>query len=326
MKTVVIQKFGGPEGLVIVEVSNPSPSHGEVLIAIEAISVGYQDAMIRSGALNSLGFREGHILGGEVAGRVTAVGDGVDPIWIGRRVWAFSGSGGGYAEMTVAHEKAIIEIPDALSCVQAVALGSNGIVAHYALRHAHFTHGESLLIRGAAGPIGIMLVQLAARKGASAIAVTTSSEVRGNRLLELGGTHILDRTGAGGPNSPESYDVIIDIVGGTDMPEFFKKLKPNGRMVMVGAVGGFPPDDFAKTMLSTFQKSLTFSTFSANTVSELNRRETAVHLFELASKGELEIMIHEVLPLDQAVLAHQKLERSEAFGRLLLSPIVSQSL
>ncbi len=114
-------------------------------------------------------------------------------------------------------------------------------MAHFGLAHARFAPGESVLVRGAAGSIGIMRVQLAARGRASAVAVTTSSAERGDRLRKLGATHVLDRTGEGGQNAPPGYDVIIDIVAGADMPSFFARLNPNGRMVVVGVVAGYPP-------------------------------------------------------------------------------------
>lgn len=320
MKAVTVQKFGGPEGLALVDVPDPRPADGEALIAVDAIGVGFQDAMIRSGALASYGFREGHILGGEVAGRVTGLGAGVDPTWLGRRVWAFTGLGGGYAELAVSQAAMLVPIPDNFTAIEAVALGSSGMVAHFALRHARLARGERVLVRGAAGPIGIMAVQLAARAGASAIAVTTSSQQRGARLRQLGATHVLDRAGQGAEDAPEYYDIIIDIVGGPDVSTFFSKLRPNGRMVMVGAVGGFPPDDFAKAMIPAFQKSLSFATFSANTVPEAERISMTGALFESAVRGELDAVVYEVLPLDQAVLAHEKLATSEAFGRLLFVP------
>ena len=95
MKAVAIQTFGSPEGLAVIDLPDPSPADGQVLIATEAIGVGGVDAVIRSGAIAGYGFKEGHILGSEVAGTVTAVGDGVDTSWVGQRVWAFTGPGGG---------------------------------------------------------------------------------------------------------------------------------------------------------------------------------------------------------------------------------------
>ena len=318
MKAVAIHAFGSPEGLAVIDLPDPAPAAGQVLIATEAIGVGGVDAMIQSGALAAYGFREGHILGGEIAGTVAAVGDGVDTSWVGQRVWAFTGVGGGYAEQAIAPAVALIPLPANVSAVDAVTLGSSGAVAHFGLAHAHFTPGESVLVRGAAGGIGIMTVQLAARGGASAVAVTTSSADRGDRLRELGATHVLDRAGEGGEDAPAGYDVIIDIVAGADLPAFFAKLEPNGRMVAVGAVGGNPPADFAMEMFTAFQKSMSFATFSAATVTESDRRAVTAGLFAAAGRGELHAVVHELLPLEQAGLAHQKMAAGEVFGRIAL--------
>ena len=329
MKAVAIQTFTGPDGLALVDLPDPSPAAGEVLIATEAIGVGGVDAMILGGAYAAYGFKQGHVLGGEIAGTVTAVGDGVDASWIGQRVWAFSGLGGGYAEQVVAPTTLLVPLPTDLSTVDAVTLGSSGAVAHFALRHVHFTPGESVLVRGAAGGIGIMAVQLAVREGAAAVAVTTSSTDRADRLRKLGATHVLTRSGdrderdensEPGEESPAAYDVIIDIVSGPDLPKFFSKLNPNGRLVAVGAVGGFPAPDFGTEMIAAFQRSLSFATFSADTVPNAARRAATADLFAAALRGELRAVVHKVLPLDQAASAHRKMESGEVFGRIVLTP------
>lgn len=320
MKAVAIQAFGGPEGLAVVDLPAPVPADGQVLVATEAIGVGGVDAVIRSGALAAYGFREGHIPGGEVAGTVTAVGDGVDTSWIGRTVWAFTGVGGGYAEHAIAPAEEILPLPANLSAVDAVTLGSSGVVAHFGLAHARFAPGESVLVRGAAGSLGIMTVQLAARGGAGVVAVTTSSAERGQRLRGLGATHVLDRSGEGGEDAPEGYDVVIDVVAGADMPSFFARLNPNGRMVVVGAVGGQPPADFGTAMMAAFQKSMSFATFSAATVAGSDRRAVRTAQFAAASRGELRTVVHDVLPLEHAALAHRKMDAGEVFGRIVLTP------
>lgn len=322
MKAVAIQSFGPPEGLAVIDLPDPRPADGEVLIATEAIGVGGVDVMIRSGAVAAYGFEEGHIPGGEVAGTVAAVGAGVDRAWIGRRVWAFTGVGGGYAEQAIAAASALVPLPAQLSAVDAVTLGSSGVVAHFGLRHARFAPGESVLVRGAAGGIGNMTVQLAARGGAAAIAVTTSSAARGDRLRALGATHVLDRAGDGGEDAPAGYDVIVDVVGGAGLPSFFAKLEPNGRMVAVGMVAGPPPADFGMELVAAFQRSMSFATFSANTVPEADRRAVTAELFAAAGRGELQSVLHELLPLEQAVLAHRKLDAGEVFGRIVLAPAI----
>jgi NADPH:quinone reductase-like Zn-dependent oxidoreductase len=176
------------------------------------------------------------------------------------------------------------------------------------------------LVRGAAGSIGIMAVQLAARGGAAAVAVTTSSSERGERLRRLGATHVLDRSGDGGKEAPAGYDVIIDVVAGEDMPSFFDRLNPNGRMVAVGAVAGQPPADFGTKIMAAFQKSMSFAAFSAATVTPADLRAVRSKQFGAASRGEIEAVVHALLPLDEAVLAHQKMDAGEVFGRIVLTP------
>ncbi|WP_221360226.1 zinc-binding dehydrogenase [Streptomyces beigongshangae] len=320
MKAISIQTFGSPDGLAIVDLPVPAPAAGQVLIATEAVGVGGVDIVIRSGALAAYGFKEGHIPGGEVAGTVTAVGDGVDASWIGRRVWGSTGTGGGYVEQAVAPVEQILPLPRDLSAAASVTLGSSGAVAHFGLRHAHFAPGETVLVRGAAGGIGIMAVQLAAHGGAAAVAVTTSSAERGERLRRLGATHVLDRSCDGGEEAPAGYDVIIDVVAGEDMPLFFDRLNPNGRMVAVGAVAGRPPADFGTKIMAAFQKSMSFAAFSAATVTPADLNAVRSEQFAAASRGEIEAVVHELLPLDEAVLAHQKMDAGEVFGRIVLTP------
>lgn len=320
MKAVVIQAFGGPEGLAVIDLPVPEPGPGQLLVAAEAIGVSGADTLIRSGALAGYGFKEGHIPGSEVAGTVTAVGDGVDASWVGRRVWAFTGTGGGYVEQAVAPAGEVLALPAGLSAVDAVTLGSSGVVAHFGLAHARFTPGESVLVRGAAGSIGIMTVQLAARGGAGAVAVTTSSPERGRRLRGLGATHVLDRSGGGAGDAPAGFDVIIDVVAGPDMPAFFGRLNPNGRLVVVGAVGGQPPVDFGGRMMAAFQKSLSFATFSAATVPESGRRAVRAEQFAAAGRGEVRAVVHDVLPLERVVPAHRAMDSGEVFGRIVLAP------
>uniref|UniRef100_A0AAU1LRM5 Zinc-binding dehydrogenase n=1 Tax=Streptomyces sp. NBC_00148 TaxID=2903626 RepID=A0AAU1LRM5_9ACTN len=320
MKAFAIQTYGGPEGLVAVDLPDPAPAAGQVLIATEAIGVGGVDTVIRSGALAAYGFEEGFVPGSEVAGTVTEVGDGVDPAWTGRRVWAFTGTGGGYVEQAAVPVTEIVPLPEDLSAVDAVTLGSAGVVAHFGLRHAHFAPGETVLVRGAAGSIGITAVQLAAHAGAAAVAVTTSSAGRGEKLRLLGATHVLDRSGGGGEDAPAGYDVIIDVVAGKDMPSFFDRLRPNGRLVAVGAVAGQPPADFGTRIMAAFQKSLSFAAFSTATVPEADRYAVRREQFAAAGRGEIETVVHEVLPLDAAVLAHRKMDAGEVFGRIVLTP------
>ncbi|MFD0260433.1 zinc-binding dehydrogenase [Kitasatospora indigofera] len=320
MKAVVIRTFGDPDGMEVVDVPVPVPAPGQVRIATEAIGVGGVDAVIRRGTLAAHGFRTGHLLGSEVAGRVAAVGEDVDPSWIGRRVWAFTGLSGGYAEQAVAAVEDVLALPDDLTGADAVTLGGSGVVAHFALERARLTPGETVLVRGAAGSIGITAVQIAAGRGASAVAVTTSSVERGARLRDMGATHVLDRTGEGGPDAPAGFDVVIDVVAGPQLPLLLDRLNPNGRFVAVGVVGGQPPADFGMRLMEAFRKSLSFATFSSDTVPAPDRQAVRSSQFAAAARGDLRTVVHEVLPLDQAASAHRRMDAGEVFGRIVLTP------
>lgn len=318
MKAIAVHTFGSPDGMGVIEPATPTPAVGEVLIQTDAIGVGGVDAVIRRGTVTGAGFGSGYIPGSEVAGMVTGVGDGVDQSWVGRRVWAFTGVGGGYAEQAIASVDNVVELPDGLPSVDAVALGSAAPVAHFALVHAHFIAGESVLVRGASGSIGIAAVELASRGGAGSIAVTTSSASRGELLRRFGATHVLDRDGNG--DGPELFDVIIDVVAGAALPRFIERLAFNGRMVLVGVVAGYPPSDFGMTLLGAFQKSLTLSTFSLDTVPRVDRDRTRIELFDAAVRGDIHAVVQDVLPLDRAADAHRRMDDGTVFGRLVLRP------
>ncbi|MFI2366553.1 zinc-binding dehydrogenase [Promicromonospora sp. NPDC019610] len=320
MRAVTIESFGDPSGMVVGEAPAPAPGPGQVVLETEAIGVGGVDAVIRRGTLSGFGFGPGLVPGSEVAGRVTAVGAGVDAAWVGRRVWAFTGTSGGYVEQAVARVEDVVALPEGLSPVDAVTLGSSAPVAHFALTHAHLAAGESVLVRGAAGSIGIAAVQLAARGGASAVAVTTSSAGRGERLRALGATHVLDRAGNGDPDAPAAYDVVVDIVGGAGTPDFIDRLAPNGRMVVVGAIAGMPPADFGARLLGAFQQSRSVGTFSLDSVPAAELHAVRVAQLAAAARSELHAVVHEVLSLDQVAEAHRRMDAGTVFGRIVLVP------
>ncbi|MCY1141125.1 zinc-binding dehydrogenase [Actinoplanes sp. Pm04-4] len=317
MKAISIQTYGDPSGMQVIEAPEPEPGPGQLLIATEAIGVGGVDAVIRRGTIGSIGFPAGLVPGSEVAGKVIAVGDPADAAWIGRGVWAFTGLGGGYAERAVAGLDDVTALPDGLSPVDAVTIGSSGPVAHFGLAHVHFTRGESVLVRGAAGSIGIMAVQMTALGGAREIAVTTSSPERGKLLRELGATVVLDRAGQGDVTS--GFDVIVDIVGGADLPVFLERLADNGRMVSLGVVGGYPPADFGSALLRSFRRSLSYATMSLDTVPVVERNRVRARNLASAATGELRAVVHDVLPLDEAADAHHRMDAGEVFGRIVLT-------
>jgi NADPH2:quinone reductase len=319
MRAIRIDRFGAPDGLQLADVPTPSPSAGEVLVRVEAAGVGGVDAAIRRGTLGT-GFLRGMIPGGEVAGTVVEVGEDLSRRWIGTRVWAHTGTSGGYAEYATAAVADLTRLPGDLRAEDAVTVGSAATVAHFALVHARFAPGESVLVRGAAGSIGIATVEHAARRGASSIAVTTSSPERGRRLMELGATDVLDRDGRSPTGEQREYDVIIDIVGGARVPDFIDRLASNGRLVLVGAVAGFPPPTFGMKLMEGFQRSRTVAAFSLASVPAAARDVARAEQFEAAVRGQLHPVIHATLPLGAAAQAHEEMDAGSVFGRIVLTP------
>lgn len=321
LRAITIEQYGPSSGLVLAHRPDPDVRPGSMLIKVEAIGVGGVDAVIRRGTLGS-NFPVGMIPGSEVAGTVVRLGEGVNDRWLGRRVWAFTGTQGAYAELAVATEHDVTELPDDLTAADAVTLGSAGTVAHFALRHGRFTSGESVLIRGAAGSLGIMAVQLAAQGGAARIAVTTSSQERGERLLTLGATDVLDRAGnqTDGSRDKKTFDLLIDLVGGEGLPLFFHRLAPNGRVVSIGIVGGYPPADFGMELMRLFQRSLSFATFSLATVAVPERNRERSRIFESAARHDIVPVTEGVLPLTEAAEAHRRMDEGTVFGRFVLVP------
>src|SRR5690606_36849722 len=311
------EEYRDPSGLVSVDVPVTAPTAGQDLVRTAAIGVGGVDAVLRRGTLVGTA-PKGVVPDSEDAGVVTQAGVGLDAEWVGRLVWATPGLLGGYAEQVTAHLDDVNELPNDLSFIDAAALGSPATVAHFALEHARFTPGERVLVRGAAGSIGISAVEIAARRGATSVAVTASSAQRGERLRALGATHVLDRSGAG--DDLASYDVVVDIVGGPDQATFIDRLAPNGRLVLVGGVAGFPPDDFGAALIRSFQQSRSFATFSLNTIAVDSRNAARADLLSAAARGELTPVVHDVLPLDRAADAHRQMDDGAVLGRIVLVP------
>ena len=114
--------------------------------------------------------------------------------------------------------------------------------------------------------------------------------------------------------------MIIDIVAGDALPTFIERLAPNGRLVLVGIVGGTPPQDFGTTLMTSFQRSLSVGTFSLDTVPTVIRDRVRAEYFDAAARGELNAVVDDILPLESAAEAHQRMDDGQVFGRIVLTP------
>ncbi|GHH30654.1 quinone oxidoreductase family protein [Lentzea cavernae] len=311
MRAAVVQESGKLE---TVEVPDPVPGPGQVLVEVEAIGAGFVDVMVSRGEYPGGPGGPGAVPGVEVTGRVSAVGPDADGDLVGRRVLALTGTGG-YAELAVAG--AVLPVPEDADAAEVLALGTNALVAELALRRAGTAAGNRVLVRGAGGGIGVPATQLARAAGADVTAVT-SSQARGERLRELGATRIFDRTAAALPDG--SYDVVVDTVAGPDTGKHLGLLRDNGRYVLVGAAGGMPGNDVVAALLGGFHRSPSLLAFSLNSVAAPEVLRSWQEITTLWQRGELTPVVHDRLKLSEADHAVELLGRGAPFGKLVLLP------
>ncbi|MFC4059329.1 zinc-binding alcohol dehydrogenase family protein [Planomonospora corallina] len=298
MKAITVHSFGDGGVLRLVDLPDPVPGPGQTLVEVEAAGVGYVDVMSRRG--QDPGFpAPGFVPGLEVAGVVRGTGE---------RVYALL-DGGGYAELAVADD--VVELPPEVSPAQAVALGVNALTALLLCERAGVAPGESVLVRGASGGVGLMAAQVAAHLGAAVTASTRSAAHAGR----LGGLGFSTRDG-----EDAAYDVIVDPVAGPDLGRHLGRLRAGGRYVLCGAAGGLPAPDFAAGLLGLFPRSPSLLMFSLSSVDAAGRRSGLKTVFDLAARGVLRGVAGETVPLAQASLAHERLESGAVFGKVVLSP------
>jgi NADPH:quinone reductase-like Zn-dependent oxidoreductase len=275
---------------------------------VEAAGVGHVDELMCE--RNVEGDRL--VPGVEVAGRAVAVGEGLDAALIGMRVYARVPSGG-YAEQVVVDRNELVPIPDILDATQAVGIGVNALVARFALERSGVRPGERLLVRGAGGGIGLMVVQLAAAAGATVVAAVRSPDRE--RLRGLGAQAVVDARADAG-----EYEVVIDLVAGDDVERYIAGLGSNGRYVIAGTACGMPPETFGRALIAGFRKTIGVSTFSLDSIAPATVNAAATQLLSMAAACQLSSVIDRELPLAEAASAHALLRQGGRFGKLVLRP------
>ena len=204
MRAIEVRRFGGPEVLELRALSDPAPGPGQVLVATAASDVLFVDTMIRSGrGADSFPIRPPYIPGNGVGGTITAVGEGVEADRVGDAVVAHTGGAGGqggYSELAVADLGACARIPDGVELLDATAVLHDGTTALRVMEVTGVEAGEWVLVLGAAGGMGLLLVQLLANRGAHVVGA-----VRGRTKQEVvaaaaagGARHRLWTSGLGG--------------------------------------------------------------------------------------------------------------------------------
>ncbi len=330
MRAVLCKEFGPPENLVIEDVAAPDPGPGQVRIAVHACGVNFPDVLIIQNLYQfkpPLPFSPG----GEVAGVVESVGEGVTRLKPGDRVIGSTGWGG-FAEMVVVNESQIIPIPDQMPMTEASAFMMTYGTSHYALKdRAMVKPGENLLVLGAAGGVGLAAVELGKVMGARVIAAASSEEKlqvcrdhgADETMLYPSGSLTRDQQKAlsdqiksltGGHGA----DVVYDPVGGDYSEPAIRATNWDGRFLVIGfAAGDIPKVPLNLTLLKSCQ---IVGVFWGAFVGRFPERHQA-HVAELMqwyTDGKIRPHVSSTYAFDQYAAAINELAGRKAKGKVVL--------
>lgn len=318
MRAVQIEEFGGPEVLRTVEVSDPEPAEGEVLVEVARSGVNFADThATRNDYLAEQ--RLPLVPGAEVSGRAPD----------GRRVAALLASGG-YAERVAVPEALLIPVPDGVDDDRSAAVLLQGLTAMALVRRcARLEPGETVVVEAAAGGTGSLAVQLAKRAGARVIGLASSEEKRA-RVSSLGADATVDSRAADlqaeirAANDGQRVDAVLHMSGGESFDAELGTLAPLGRMVVFG-IASREQRDVSTAALLRGSKSVIGFWLAHLLTRPAELAPMIAELFEAVAAGELEVTVGGVYPLSEAARAHEDLIGRRTTGKLLLNPAASSA-
>ncbi|PYO68952.1 MAG: NADPH:quinone reductase [Gemmatimonadetes bacterium] len=322
MKAIRVQSPGGPEALRYEDVPQPSPAAVQVLVKVEAVGVNYIDVYQRTGLYK---VATPFTLGQEAAGVVTAVGSGVTDPKVGDRV-AYTSILGAYAEYAVVPADRVVVLPDGVTARQAAAALLQGMTAHYlACTTYPLKAGDTCLVHAAAGGVGLLLCQIASRRGARVIG-TVSTREKAALAREAGARDVILYTEQDFEAEVKrltnglGLQVVYDSVGKTTFEKGLNCLTRRGMMVLYGQSSG-PIASFDPQVLS--QKGSLFLTRPTLAHYVATRAELVARAGEVLSwvkSGTLKVRIEHEFSLAETAEAHRALEARKTTGKLLLIP------
>jgi NADPH:quinone reductase-like Zn-dependent oxidoreductase len=320
MKAVRIHEFGGPEVLRYEDVPDPKLRQDQVLVRVKACALNHIDLWIRKGLP---GVTLPHILGADIAGEIAEVGEYITGFKPGQRVLLapmhFTVLGnrvdGGNCELIAVPAVNIIPIPDSLDFHQAASLPLVFTTAwHMLVGRAHIRPGETVLVLGASSGVGIAAIQIAKLFHARVI-TTAGDETKLEKARTLGADHGINHyqqkisEEVRKITNKEGVDIVIEHVGSATWEESMKCLKPAGTLVTCGATTGFAASIDLRFL---FSRQLSLLGSYMGTMAEL--REVLGHAFA----GRLQPVVDRVFPLKEIRAAHEYLEQSRMFGKVVL--------
>ncbi len=320
MKALTFSRFGGPEVLETMDLPDPVPAPGGVVVRTRAIGLNFADVYRRRGNYHLAG-KPPYVAGYEAAGVVAAVGE--DVAWkAGTRV-GFADSPHANAELVAVAEDRLIPLPDDISDEIAAAVLLQGLTAQYLVRDSHpLGSGQNVVVHAAAGGVGLLLVQLARLLGARVLGLT-SSRAKAEAAEQAGAQQVAlydsdwvkaaRRFGGGA-----GVDVVYDSVGAT-LQRSLEATRIGGRVVFFGMAGGDPPPIDARYLMDN-SKTVTGGDLWNVLTSGDERRRRAAELFSWVRSRSLRVAIAARFPLADGARAHALLESRAAAGKILLLP------
>jgi len=320
MRAVRVHTYDGPGALKVDEVEEPKAGAGEVLVDVKAAGVNFPDVLLTRGKYQ---FKPQPPFspGGEAAGIVKAVGAGVTQLAVGDRV-ATNVINGAFAERIVVPEMATVKLPDAVSFeVGAATLLTYLTDMHALVDRAALKAGETLLVLGAAGGVGIAAIQIGKMLGARVVAAASSAEKLAfckengaDEVIDYSKEDLKERAKAFAPN------VIFDPVGGPFAEPALRAIAWEGRYLVVGfAAGDIPKIPLNLTLLKGCQIVGVFWGQFAMREPEKNRAH-ATRVLDAVAKGTLAPRVWKTLPFDRAGEALELMEQRKVLGKIVLTP------
>ena len=330
MKAVLSKEVGGPETLVVEELESPTPGKGEVLIDVAACAINFPDSLIIKDMYQMKPPRP-FSPGGEISGTIAALGEGVSGWQVGDRVIAGTGAGG-LREQVVLSAARLFKVPEGIDLVQASALlMTYGTTIHGLKDRGDIKAGDTVLVLGAAGGVGLSAVELAKAYGARVVAAV-STEEKGEVAKKAGADEVViyDRAPFDKDQSkalaqqfkdavgPEGADIVYDIVGGDYSEPALRSIAWEGRFLVIGFPAGIAKMPLNLTLLKSCDIRGVF--WGAFTAREPERNAANIaELFQLWQDGKIAPLISETYPLDKAHEAIAKLESRSAIGKLVVT-------
>ncbi|MET9426857.1 quinone oxidoreductase [Streptomyces sp. NPDC003036] len=319
MQSITVTSPGGPSALTLTEREVPVPGRGEVLVRNTAAGVNFIDVYYRNGSYPA---EPPFTPGQEGAGVVAALGEGVTAFEEGARV-AYASQLGAYAEYTVVPEDKLIPVPDGVDLTAAAAVTLQGLAAYYLTHETHpVAEGDTVVVLAAAGGLGRFLVQLAAARGATVIAVTSTPE-KEKAAREAGAHHAIGYDGfdtavrelTGGRGAR----VVYDSVGAATYRTSLSALGRRGLLALCGLSSGPVPPFDIELLRAAGSAFVTRPTMRDHVYDAETLRAAGAAVFGHLADGVLTPHLHATLPLRGAAEAHRLLEGRETTGKLLLA-------